>query len=227
MSNGNQLNSIPVIAIDGPSASGKGTVAQLVAEKLGFHYLDSGALYRIVAFATKQKNIAWNDALAVAECAKTLTIRFTKDQVFLNDQDVSDEIRSEEMGKGASQVAVHAPLRTALLDLQHSFRQTPGLVADGRDMGTVVFPDAQLKIFLTASTEVRAMRRYKQLLGKNQPADYENILQDLQERDARDKGRASAPLIMADDAILLETDNLGISEAIDAVLQNYQHKICK
>jgi cytidylate kinase len=227
MSKGNQLNSIPVIAIDGPSASGKGTVAQLVAEKLGFHYLDSGALYRIVAFATKQKNIAWNDALAVAEHAKTLTIRFTKDQVFLNDQDVSDEIRSEEMGKGASQVAVHAPLRAALLDLQHSFRQTPGLVGDGRDMGTVVFPDAQLKIFLTASTEVRAMRRYKQLLGKNQPANYENILQDLQERDARDKGRASAPLIMADDAILLETDNLGISEAIDAVLYNYQHKICK
>lgn len=227
MSKGNQLNSTPVIAIDGPSASGKGTVAQLVAEKLGFHYLDSGALYRIVAFATKQKNIAWNDALAVAEHAKTLTIRFTKDQVFLNDQDVSDEIRSEEMGKGASQVAVHGPLRAALLDLQHSFRQTPGLVADGRDMGTVVFPDAQLKIFLTASTEVRAMRRYKQLLGKNQPANYENILQDLQERDARDKGRASAPLVMADDAILLETDNLGISEAIDAVLYNYQHKICK
>lgn len=218
---------IPVIAIDGPSASGKGTVAQLVAEKLGFHYLDSGALYRIVAFAAKQKNIAWSDALAVATCAKTLAIRFTKDQVFLNDQDVSDEIRSEEMGKGASQVAVHAPLRAALLDLQHSFHQVPGLVADGRDMGTVVFPDAQLKIFLTASTEVRAMRRYKQLLGKNQPANYENILQDLQERDARDKGRASAPLIMADDAILLETDNLGISEATEVVLVNYQRKMCK
>lgn len=220
-------DAIPVIAIDGPSASGKGTIAQLVAEKLGFHYLDSGALYRIVAFAAKQKNIAWSDALPIAECAKTLAIRFTKDQVFLNEQDVSDEIRSEEMGKGASQVAVHAPLRAALLDLQHSFRQAPGLVADGRDMGTVVFPNAQLKIFLTASTEIRAKRRYDQLLGKHQPADYEKILQDLQERDARDKNRASAPLIKADDAILLEADNLSISEEINIVLLNFQAKMCK
>jgi len=218
---------IPVIAIDGPSASGKGTVAQLIAEKLGFHYLDSGALYRIVAFAAKQKNIAWSDALTVAECAKTLTIRFTKDQVLLNEQDVSNEIRTEEMGKGASQVAVHAPLRAALLDLQHSFHQAPGLVADGRDMGTVVFPNAQLKIFLTASTEIRAKRRYDQLLGKNQPADYEKILQDLQERDRRDKNRASAPLIKADDAILLEADNLTIPQEIDLILQNYQAKMCK
>ena len=221
------LDAIPVIAIDGPSASGKGTVAQLVAEKLGFHYLDSGALYRIVAFAAKQKNIAWSDTLTVAECAKTLAIRFTKDQVFLNDQDISDEIRTEEMGKGASQVAVHAPLRAALLDLQHSFHLAPGLVADGRDMGTVVFPNAQLKIFLTASTEIRAKRRYDQLLGKNQPANYEKILQDLQERDARDKNRASAPLIKADDAILLEADNLSISEEIDIVLLNFQAKMCK
>lgn len=220
-------DAIPVIAIDGPSASGKGTVAQLVAEKLGFHYLDSGALYRIVAFAAKQKNIAWSDALTVAECAKTLAIRFTKDQVFLNEQDVSDEIRTEEMGKGASQVAVHAPLRAALLDLQHSFHQAPGLVADGRDMGTVVFPNAQLKIFLTASTEIRAKRRYDQLLGKNQPADYEKILQDLQERDRRDKNRASAPLVKADDAILLEADNLTIPQEIDLILQNYQAKMCK
>lgn len=220
-------DAIPVIAIDGPSASGKGTVAQLVAEKLGFHYLDSGALYRIVAFAAKQKNIAWGDALTVAEYAKTLAIRFTKDQVFLNEQDVSDEIRTEEMGKGASQVAVHAALRAALLDLQHSFQQAPGLVADGRDMGTVVFPNAQLKIFLTASTEIRAKRRYDQLLGKNQPADYEKILKDLQERDARDKNRASAPLVKADDAILLEADNLSISEEIDIVLVNYQRKMCK
>lgn len=220
-------DAIPVIAIDGPSASGKGTVAQLVAEKLGFHYLDSGALYRIVAFAAKQKNIAWGDALTVAEYAKTLAIRFTKDQVFLNEQDVSDEIRTEEMGKGASQVAVHAALRAALLDLQHSFQQAPGLVADGRDMGTVVFPNAQLKIFLTASTEIRAKRRYDQLLGKNQPADYEKILKDLQERDARDKNRTSAPLIKADDAILLEADNLSISEEIDIILLNFQAKMCK
>lgn len=215
-------NIIPVIAIDGPSASGKGTVAQLVADKLGFAYLDSGALYRVVAFATHQNNIAWDDANAVAECAKTLHIQFKNGQVYLNGNDISEEIRTEAMGKGASQVAVHAPLRTALVDLQHSFRQAPGLVADGRDMGTVIFPDAQLKIFLTALTETRAKRRYQQLLGKNQPANYENILLDLQERDARDKGRSSAPLVMAEDAILLETDHLSISAAVDFVLQKYK-----
>lgn len=216
------MNHFPVIAIDGPSASGKGTVAQLVADKLGFHYLDSGALYRIVAFAAQQNNIAWNDALAVTACAKTLKIEFINEQVLLNNQDVSNEIRTEEIGKGASQVAVHAPLRAALVDMQHSFCKAPGLIADGRDMGTVIFPKAELKVFLTASTETRALRRYKQLLGKNQPANYENILQDLTERDARDKGRASAPLLMADDAILLETDNVGISDAVDYILQKYQ-----
>ena len=220
-------NNIPVIAVDGPSASGKGTVAQLVADALGFGYLDSGALYRVVAFAAKQKNIAWSDAEAVAACARTLDIHFKKGQVYLNNADISEEIRTEEMGKGASQVAVHAPLRAALVDLQHNFRQPPGLVADGRDMGTVIFPDAQLKVFLTASTEVRAKRRYQQLIDKKQPANYESILLDLQERDARDKGRASAPLIMAKDAVLLETDNLTISEAVNVVLQNYQNKIHK
>ncbi len=217
----------PVIAIDGPSASGKGTVAQLVADALGFHYLDSGALYRVVAFATHQNHIAWSEATAVAGCAKTLHIQFKNGHIYLNGNDISEEIRTEAMGKGASQVAVHAPLRAALVDLQHSFRQSPGLVADGRDMGTVIFPDAQLKVFLTASTEVRAERRHKQLLGKNQPADYQAILQDLQERDARDKGRASAPLVMANDAILLETDNRTIKEAVDFVLENYQQKMCK
>lgn len=220
-------NALPVIAIDGPSASGKGTVAQLVAAKLGFHYLDSGALYRIVAFASKQKNIAWNDAAAVTECAKKLVIEFVNDQVFLDNNNISNAIRTEEIGKGASQVAVHAPLRTALLDMQHHFCQAPGLVADGRDMGTVVFPNAPLKIFLTASTETRATRRYQQLLSKSQPANYDEILQDLQERDARDQNRASAPLTMADGAILLETDHLSISQAVDYVLHNYQRKMCK
>jgi len=217
-------SNIPVIAVDGPSASGKGTVAQLVADALGFGYLDSGALYRVVAFATKQKGIAWSDAEAVAACAKTLDIQFKKDLVYLNGNNISEEIRTEEMGKGASQVAVHAQLRAALVDLQHHFRKAPGLVADGRDMGTVIFPDAELKIFLTASTEIRAERRYKQLLGKNLPANYDNILLDLQERDARDKGRASAPLLMAEDAILLETDNLSIAAAVNVVLQNFEHK---
>lgn len=218
----NQTQShIPVIAVDGPSASGKGTVAQLVAEKLGFNYLDSGALYRVVAYAARQNNIAWNDADAVAACARTLDIQFRNGLVYLNNADISEAIRSEEMGKGASQVAVHAPVRAALVDVQHHFRQAPGLVADGRDMGTVIFPDSVLKIFLTATTETRAERRYKQLVGKGLPADYDSILRDLQERDARDKGRASAPLVMAEEAILLETDHLTITQAVDTILQNY------
>ena len=217
-------NLTPVIAVDGPSASGKGTVAQLVADSLGFGYLDSGALYRVVAFAARQNAISWSDAEAVAACAKSLDIQFKKDQVFLNGHNISEQIRSEEMGKGASEVAVHAPLRAALVDLQHHFRKAPGLVADGRDMGTVIFPDAALKIFLTASTETRAERRFKQLLGKGLPANYDNILLDLQERDARDKSRASAPLMMAEDAILLETDNLSITEAVNVILENFRQK---
>lgn len=220
-------NAIPVIAIDGPSASGKGTVAQLVATKLGFHYLDSGALYRIVAFAAQQRHIAWDNAPALAEYSKTLTIEFVNEQVLLDNKDISNEIRTEAIGKGASQVAVHAPLRDALLDLQHSFCKAPGLVADGRDMGTVIFPNAELKIFLTASIETRAQRRYQQLLGKGQAANYDSILLDLTERDARDKNRASAPLVMAHDAMLLETDNLTISQAVDNVLYNFQQKISK
>lgn len=213
---------VPVIAIDGPSASGKGAVAQLVAEKLDFHYLDSGALYRIVALAARQQNIAWGDEFAVAKCAQGLQVRFYHDQILLNGQNVSDAIRTEDMGKGASQVAVHPNVRAALVTLQHQFRQAPGLVADGRDMGTVIFPDAVLKIFLTASTETRALRRYHQLLGKNQPANYVDILGDLQERDTRDQNRASAPLVMADNAILLETDHLDISEAVDFVLRHFK-----
>lgn len=230
MHNSPQSN-IPVITVDGPSASGKGTVAQLVAEQLDFVYLDSGALYRVVAYAARQRNIAWNDADAVAACARTLDIQFRNGLVFLNNTDVSEAIRTEEMGKGASQVAVHAPVRTALVDVQHQFRQAPGLVADGRDMGTVIFPDAQLKIFMTASTETRADRRYKQLIGKGLAADYNSILSDLQERDARDKGRTSAPLAMADDAMLLETDNLTISQAVDFILEHFKNgkmnKNCK
>lgn len=220
MNNQPQSN-IPVIAVDGPSASGKGTVAQLVAEKLGFSYLDSGALYRVVAYAASHNKIDWHDADAVAACARTLDIQFRNGLVYLNNADISEAIRTEEMGKGASQVAVHAQVRAALVDVQHHFRQAPGLVADGRDMGTVIFPDSVLKIFLTATTETRADRRYKQLIGKGLPADYDSILRDLQERDARDKGRASAPLVMAQDAILLETDHLTIAQAVDIILQNY------
>ena len=216
---------IPVIAIDGPSASGKGTVAQLVATELGFHYLDSGALYRIVALASQQQKIAWSDAAAVALCAKSLLIAFEHEQIFLNHQDVTNDIRTEAIGKGASQVAVHASLRQALIEIQHGFCKAPGLVADGRDMGTVIFPNAQLKVFLTATTEVRASRRYQQLINKKQEANYDDILQDLLERDARDQNRASSPLIMADDGVLLETDNLTIFQAVRFVLEKYQRFI--
>lgn len=225
--NKQSIADIPVITIDGPSASGKGTVAQRVAEQLGFHYLDSGALYRLIALAAKQQHIGWHDAEALAACAKTLEIAFKQNQILLNGIDVSEQIRTEEMGKGASEVAVHAELRSVLVDIQHQFRQSPGLVADGRDMGTVIFPSATLKIFLTASTETRAERRYKQLAGKNQPADYASILKDLQQRDERDKTRASAPLVMAADALLLETDHLNIEQAVDWILQKFSQKIKK
>lgn len=208
----------PVIAIDGPSASGKGTVAQRVAKALGYHYLDSGALYRVVALAAKNRNISWQDAKALAEMAATLDIRFDGDQILLDGDNVSDAVRSEAMGKGASEVAVHPELRTALLDLQHSFRRAPGLVADGRDMATVVFPDAKTKIFLTASTEVRAERRYKQLMQKGKHANLLDILHDLQQRDARDSQRSAAPLQQCKDARLLETSQLTIEEAVRFVL---------
>lgn len=215
---------ISVIAIDGPSASGKGSVAQLVAEKLGFHYLDSGALYRVVALACLQQGVDWQHSEAVTTLAKSLNITFNQDEVLLNNQNVEALIRSEEIGKGASQVAVHADLRSALVDLQRAFCKPPGLVADGRDMGIMIFLDAKLKIFLTANTEVRAQRRYQQLLAKNQAADYQAILQDLLARDARDQGRASAPLKMAQDAILLNTDHLGIQEAVAFILQAFEAK---
>lgn len=219
-----QKQQIPVIAIDGPSASGKGSVAQLVADKLGFHYLDSGALYRVIALACLQQGVDWKLSEAVTTLAKSLNIAFNQDEVLLDNQNVEALIRSEEIGKGASQVAVHADLRSALVDLQRDFCKPPGLVADGRDMGSIIFLDAKLKIFLTANTDVRAQRRYQQLHAKNQAADYQAILQDLLARDARDQGRVSAPLKMAQDAILLNTDHLGIHEAVAFILQAFEAK---
>lgn len=214
---------IPVIAIDGPSASGKGTVAKRVAKHFGFHYLDSGALYRIVAFAAEQQAIDWKDEENVAACAKKLAIQFTGEDVLVNQQNVSNEIRTEHIGQGASIVAAHPKVRAALFEVQRNFCQTPGLVADGRDMGTVIFPQAPLKIFLTASTETRAKRRYQQLLNANiANVRYEDILADLQARDARDQNRASAPLVMANDAILLETDQMSIEDAVQFVIEKYR-----
>jgi len=208
----------PVIAIDGPSASGKGTVAQLVARQLGYHYLDSGALYRIVALTALNKGIAWQDEAALAKLAAGLDIRFENGEIYLDGQVVSDAARTEEMSRGASEVAVHPAVRRALLDLQHSFRKTPGLVADGRDMASVVFQDAQTRIFLTASAEVRAERRYKQLMEKGIHANLAQILEDLQLRDARDRQRPVAPLQQTSGAILLDTSELTIEDVVATVI---------
>lgn len=215
---------IPVIAIDGPSASGKGTVAQRVAETLGFAYLDSGALYRIVALAADQQGVAWQDEAALAGMASMLEIKFTHDKVWLNEHDVSEAIRTEHIGKGASEVAVHPGLRAALLQLQRNFRTAPGLVADGRDMATVVFPDAELKIFLTASAQIRAERRHKQLMSKGIHANLADLLEDLIQRDNRDRARSAAPLVQSAEAKLLDTSNLTIEEAVTQVLSDYAQR---
>jgi len=216
------MNIIPVIAIDGPSASGKGTIAQLVATELGFHYLDSGALYRIVALAGKQAGISWQDEAALATMATGMEIFFENGEIYLDSTMVSTAVRSEEMSKGASEVAVHPQVRRALLDLQHSFRKAPGLVADGRDMGSVVFPDAQTKIFLTACAEVRAERRYKQLIDKGNHANLAQILADIEARDTRDMQRNAAPLRQCEDASLLDTSHLTIAQAVDTALAAYR-----
>lgn len=213
---------IPVIAIDGPSASGKGTVAALVAQKLGYHYLDSGALYRLTAVAAQLQGVAVDDEAKLAQIALDLNVVFAGQQILLDGNDVSDALRSEAAGVGASKIAVLPGVRAALLARQHAFRQAPGLVADGRDMGSVVFPDAQLKIFLTASAEERAQRRYKQLIEKGFSANLADLLSDLRDRDARDSARTVAPLRQEEDAILLDTTEIGIDDAVNFVLKNFE-----
>ena len=213
----------PVIAIDGPSASGKGTVAQLVAETLDFHYLDSGALYRIVALAAQSQNIAWDNAEALGKLAESLDIQFKQGEIVLNNTKITEAVRSEEMSRGASEVAIYPPVRAALVHLQHSFRQTPGLVADGRDMASTIFIDAKLKIFLTASVEIRAERRYKQLTNKGLKPNYNQILADLQQRDCRDSARSASPLVQMADALLLDTTNRTIEQAVEFVLAAYKN----
>ena len=220
-------NLITVIAIDGPSASGKGTVAQLVAQQLGFHYLDSGALYRIVAYAAQQQNIAWNEAEALGALAQTLKIQFYDGEIYLDGTLISEAVRSEEVSRGASEVAIHPPVRNALFNLQQSFRTAPGLVADGRDMGSTVFTDAVLKIFLTATVEIRAERRYQQPVSKKMSANYAQILHDLQLRDTRDSQRRASPLVQTSDAILLDTSYRSINDAVEFVLNAYKNKLQK
>ncbi len=208
----------PVIAIDGPSASGKGTVAARVAAQLGFHYLDSGALYRLTALAAEQKGIAWEDEPAVAAVAAQLPVEFQGEQIFLAGVDVSEAIRTEHMGIGASKVAALPAVRDALLERQRAYQRFPGLVGDGRDMGSVVFPHAATKVFLTATAEARAERRYKQLIAKGMSANIAVLLQDLQSRDARDSARSVGPLKKFDDAVLVDTTPLTIEQAVQAVL---------
>jgi 3-phosphoshikimate 1-carboxyvinyltransferase len=209
---------VPVICVDGPSASGKGSLASQIAQHLGYHYLDSGALYRLTALAAQRAGVAWDDEAGLAHIAAHLPVVFEGDTVLLNEDDVSETIRSEAMGVGASKVSVYPAVRAALTQLQLSFAKLPGLVADGRDMGTVIFPHAALKIFLTASAGQRADRRYKQLISKGISAKLEDLRTDLEARDARDSGRSTAPLKPAQDAVHLDNSALSIEQSVDSVL---------
>ena len=211
---------IPVICIDGPTASGKGTVAAEVAKRLGYHFLDSGAMYRITAYAALQAGLVIDPAheTAIAQLAKSLPVRFDGGRIYLGNQDVTDAIRTEEAGMNASRVSALPSVRTALVDLQHGFQRLPGLVADGRDMGTVIFPDAPLKVFLTASAACRAERRYKQLISKGFQANINDLRADLEARDARDSSRSVAPLKPAQDALVLDNSTLTIEQAVNQVM---------
>ena len=216
--------SVPVIAIDGPSASGKGTVAQRVAMQLGFHYLDSGALYRLLAMAAGRDGVALDDEAALAALAERMNIEFKGEQIWLDGVIAGEELRGEQCAAAASIVAALPLVRTALLNKQRAFRRSPGLVTDGRDMASVVFPDAALKIFLTASAEARAERRYKQLKEKGMGASIATLLQDIRARDERDMQRSAAPLQQSPDASLLDTTALTIEQAVESVLTGYREK---
>ena len=208
---------VPVVAIDGPTASGKGTVAARLAERLGWHYLDSGALYRLVALAALRRGLATEEAAMLARLARDLDVRFSGDRILLAGEDVTEAIRTEDVSAAASRIAVHGTVREALLARQRAFRRRPGLVAEGRDMGSVVFPDAELKVFLTASVEVRAERRFKQLIDKGMSASIERLREELEARDRRDRERAIAPLQQCPDALRLDTSHIGVEEAVEAI----------
>jgi cytidylate kinase len=215
------MSRVPVIAIDGPAASGKGTVAARVAEALGFHLLDSGALYRLVALEALRRGVAVDDAAALGRLAGALDARFAPGRIELGGEDVTEAIRAEAVSAAASKVAVHPPVRAALVERQRAFRRPPGLVADGRDMGTVLFPDAATKVFVTASPEARAERRHKQLMDKGISANIDSLLHEIRMRDARDGERAAAPLRPAADAAILDTTDLTIDAAVAFVLERF------
>jgi len=213
---------VPVIAVDGPAASGKGTVALGVARSLAFHLLDSGSLYRLVAHKALAYQVDPDDELGLAAVAKTLDVAFRDGRILQEGRDVTAAIRAEAVSAAASRVAVHPAVRAALLARQRAFREPPGLVADGRDMGTVVFPDAVLKVFVTATPEERGRRRHKQLIEKGISITMESLLREIQERDARDARRTAAPLKPAADAMILDTTQMTIAAAIDSVLGLYR-----
>ncbi|BAO45029.1 (d)CMP kinase [Thiolapillus brandeum] len=213
------MTEIPVLTIDGPSGSGKGTVAARVADSLGWHILDSGALYRLTGLAALKAGVDYDDHAAVAEIARHLPVRFEADRVYLDDEDVSLEIRTETAGNNASRVAAIPEVRAALLEWQRSYARPPGLVADGRDMGTVVFPGARVKIFLEASAGERARRRYKQLKDKGMDVNLAGLIAEIEERDQRDRNRKVAPLVPADDALVIDSTSKTIDEVVDLVLQ--------
>ena len=214
-------STIPVITIDGPTASGKGTVAHRVADTLGFHVLDSGSLYRLTALSALRRGTDLADEHALAKVAEHLQCSFQGGHILLSQENVSDALRAEEVGNTAYRNAALPAVRHALTGLQLSFRKAPGLVADGRDMGSVIFPHAQLKVFLTASAEARAERRYKQLIDKGFSANMEDLLKDLRARDDRDTNRAIAPLVPAEGAHVLDTSNMNADEAVAQVLAWY------
>jgi cytidylate kinase len=220
---------IPIITVDGPSGAGKGTISHMLADTLGWHFLDSGALYRVTGQACLIEGVSWDDQPAVTEIARHLEVSFRAAAsgeilVAYRGRDVSREIRTEEGGRGASTVAAIPEVREALLARQREFRQAPGLVADGRDMGTVVFPDAPLKFFLTASVRERAERRYKQLIAKGENVSLPRLLADIEERDARDSGRDVAPLMPAQDAVVIDSTATTIAEVFALAMQKVQEK---
>jgi 3-phosphoshikimate 1-carboxyvinyltransferase len=215
---------IPVITIDGPTASGKGTLASAVAQALGYHFLDSGALYRATALAAMRAGVAETDEAGLARTAAGLRLRFADQRIWLEDAEVSDELRREDVGAMASKISVWPAVRVALLELQLAHRRLPGLVADGRDMGTVIFPGADLKVFVVASAAVRAERRYKQLISKGIPSNIDSLRADLEMRDARDQSRSVSPLKPAEDAMVLDNSALTVNECVAVVLDWWQHR---
>ena len=211
-----------IIAIDGPAGSGKGTVAQQLATKLNYHYLDSGAIYRVIAYAAKEKNIKSGSVNNLIDLVANSEIKFTENNVWLNGNKITDFIRTELVSKLASEIAIHNKLRASILDYQKSFCKLPGLVAEGRDMTSVVFPNGDLKIYLNTSVNERAKRRYKQLISKGNDVNLSNLTQEIARRDSRDKDREVSPLIIVKEAYVLETDDLSENQTVDKILSLFE-----